>query len=183
MLDLLNTPVHPLIVHFPIVLLLIAALFAFATLWEPLRKLRPIEFFALAGGVATAWLATETGEESAESFQALISRSPEARLLFERHSTLAEAVVVVFGLLLLMRLVIGGWQLWQHYRELPSWRTDRRRFLAEALTYMQRLPKAAEGVYLVGAVVGVILLVLVGHYGGQLVYVHGVGVAPLVGMP
>ncbi|NOZ28952.1 MAG: hypothetical protein GXP39_12995 [Chloroflexi bacterium] len=177
MSELLNTPIHPLIVHFPIVLLLMSIVFGVAALWPPLRRLRWAELLSLAGGVAAALLAEETGEESLEGMQAFLLRSPEAQAIAQRHATLAEAVVVVFGLLLAMRLAIGVWQVWQFLRE-PSPEASGREGLLEAIiSRAERVPRAAVVVYFAGAAVGAILLILAGHYGGQLVYVYGIGVA------
>ena len=60
-------PLHPAIVHFPIVLTMLLPLFALGALWAIRRGARPMRAWGLTSAVAgalvaSAWLAVQTGE-------------------------------------------------------------------------------------------------------------------------
>ncbi len=166
---------HPLIVHAPLVLIPVAILFELLHLFMPKAGLRIAAILLLAGGVAGAVLATETGEiaeQRAEQVAAdqipadgLVPQAVADGKLLETHARLGELTRNLYGALL---LVEGGLLL----ISLPGLARFRRNW---------SLPAGAErlirGAWMSIAVVGLALVVLTGHYGGLLVYDHAVGTA------
>ncbi|HNX48659.1 MAG TPA: DUF2231 domain-containing protein [Thermoanaerobaculaceae bacterium] len=143
----LPDPLHPALVHFPIVLAMVALLF---DLVARLRKgsggacATALLALAAAGSVATV-LSGQAAHEAAVV-------PPAARALVARHEQLGE--LVMYGLLaLLSARGLLAWRRWRH----------------PLLGWGQTL--------LLAVVVG--LVALTGHLGGELVFVHGVGTAPV----
>lgn len=81
---------HPLVVHFPIALLLVAPIFLGLGIvrGERGRHWLLAALLLSAFGAAGAWLAVETGEAAAR----LADRTPEITAAIERHSSLGELV-------------------------------------------------------------------------------------------
>src|SRR5581483_1632849 len=96
---------HPLIVHFPIALLLVAPLFiVMGALLQP-EKGRAYMFAALilmAVGTSAVFVALETGEAAAK----LAERTPEINAVLEHHEQLAELTRVVFSALTVLLAAI-----------------------------------------------------------------------------
>ncbi len=101
---MLNFPVipgwdslHPLVVHFPVALLMVAPIFVLIGALS--RRNGPTLLFAawilMVLGTAGAFLAVETGEAAGR----LIERSPQAGAILERHESLAEATRITFSVL------------------------------------------------------------------------------------
>jgi len=88
---------HPLVVHFPIALLLIAPLFIIIGLiWRSQRRgflLAALTLMVL--GTAGAYVAVETGEAAGE----LALRTPPVNEAIEEHEELAETSRTVFSIL------------------------------------------------------------------------------------
>lgn len=88
---------HPIIIHFPVALLLVAPLFVvLGALWT--KNGRAFLFAALllmVLGTASAFVAVETGEAAAE----LADRSPEINVVLEHHQALAERTRLIFSVL------------------------------------------------------------------------------------
>ena len=84
---------HPLIVHFPIALLLVAPLFI--VIGVALRRSRLFLWAALllmAIGTTATFLAVATGEAAGK----LADRTPQVNAVLERHEDLAETTRLVF---------------------------------------------------------------------------------------
>lgn len=141
---------HPMLVHFPIALIIAAFAFDLAALVtrRPSFSSAALYTSALAalGGVA-AFLSGNAAEEAAE-------RIPGIEALLERHEDLGKILMAAAIALLVIRLVV----LWRGWHE---------RVAAQALVAALSLGL----VFLVGAT---------GFYGGKLVYEHGAGVAPVM---
>ncbi len=89
---------HPLIIHFPVVLLLVAPLFVLMGALLPPRKARPVLAAALLLmllGAVTVFLAIETGEAAGK----LADRTPQINAVLERHEHLAEQTRIIFAAL------------------------------------------------------------------------------------
>ncbi len=87
---------HPLIIHFPIVLLLVAPLFVFIGAVLPPRRSRAFFVAALLLmflGTASVFVAAETGEAAGK----LAERTPEINAVLENHEQLAEISEVIFS--------------------------------------------------------------------------------------
>lgn len=144
---------HPLIVHFPIVLLMLVPLFVLAAVKLRWRRVMLGAAIVLAiAAVASTYVALETGEAGAE----IADRTPVINHAIHEHEEAAEAVMTVFAILtaLLIALAIT--------MRLLSGRFRRRRFAPLLIGY---------------AVIHLACYVLVAraaHLGGELVHVHGV---------
>jgi uncharacterized membrane protein len=164
---------HPLIVHAPLVLIPVAILFELLHFVAPKAGLRIAAVLLLAGGVAGAVLATETGEaaeEHAEQVAAdmipadgFVPQAVADGKLLETHARLGEWTRNIYAALLLAE---GGLL----FLTLPALARFRRGFSLPA-----GVVRLARGVWIGVAVAGLAIVVLAGHYGGSLVYDHAVG--------
>ena len=146
---------HPMIIHFPIALLLIAPVFILlGALLEPARG-RPYLIAAMALlllGTAGTFVAVETGEAAAQ----IAERAPGVKQVIETHESLAERTRAVFSVLSVIFLaLLAGPQILK--------RTDSR--LTTTI-----LPLA----FLILYSAGILLLLNTAHNGGRLVHEYGV---------
>jgi len=95
---------HPLIVHFPVALLLAAPLFiALGALWKKERRgLFAAGLVLMILGTASAYLAVETGEAASE----LVHGSQEVTHILLHHEKLAEGTRLVFTALTLLYAIL-----------------------------------------------------------------------------
>ena len=147
---------HPLVVHFPIALLLVAPLFVLVGVW--LRAPRNRTWLAaaltlLALGTLGAWVAVSTGEREERSPSALRRSTPHSNTT---RSSPSEP-----------RSVHG------HRRSgRDPARTDR------VATASRGSPRRALGLFLIAYLAGAALLANTAHAGGRLV--HQLGVQAMV---
>jgi len=145
---------HPLIVHFPIALLLVAPVLVIVGL----VLYRHYLWFAISAlvlmilGTAAAFVAVSTGEAAGE----LALRTPEINAALERHEALAETTQWVFlGLTILFALLVFVPQIVKR----P----------------LKRLPGSIVAVvFLLIYSGGMLLVANTGHAGGRLVHEFGV---------
>jgi uncharacterized membrane protein len=146
---------HPLIIHFPIALLLIAPLFIIAGAIVQPAKGRPYHIAGLALmllGTASVFVAVGTGEAAGE----LAERVQGVHQILQTHETLAERTRVVFSVLsLIFVALLFVPRLFKH---------------AESRLVTTTLPIA----FLVLYSAGMLLLVNTAHNGGRLVHEFGV---------
>jgi len=159
MTDLLHIPnwngLHPLIIHFPIALLLIAPLFVVLGGVLGSSKGRSFLMSALilmVLGTASVFVAVETGGAAGK----LAGSAPRVAAVLEQHKELAETTQVLFSLLtlgfaalLFVPRVLG--------RELGA-----------------PLNAALLSVFLISYATGALFLVKTANQGGRLVYELGV---------
>ena len=146
---------HPLVIHFPIALLLAAPLFIIgAVLLDP-KKGRPFLIAALVLmilGTAGTFLAVATGEAAGEVAEKTASMSA----VLERHEDLAQTTRVIFsGLTIIFASILLLPRLLKRESTLPVTRILSVAFLL-----------------LYGA--GTVVLVNTAHNGGRLVHEYGV---------
>ena len=144
--DSLGIPLHPLVVHFPIVLSILLPISALVALWAIRKGTTPRWAWALPVAVAaaltvSAYVATETGEREEDRVERVV---PERAI--HGHEEAAERFLVLSGVLLL----VAGVGL------MP-----------------RMVGEAARLVTAVGALGLLAAGVQVGHSGGELVYRHG----------
>jgi uncharacterized membrane protein len=145
---------HPLIVHFPVALLLIAPFLVVLSIVLKKQRigLAVSALVLMVLGTAGAFVAVSTGNLAGE----LAERTPEISATLERHESLAETTRTVFALLTVMFVVMFGAPL------------VRRREWSNGL-YV-----ALSTVFLVLYAAGTVTLVNTAHLGGQLVHRYGV---------
>ncbi len=148
-MNLIPNPLHPAVVHFPIVLILLgAAIAVVAAVWRK-HHLPLLAAVLLLLGAVGAWAAVETGEDDGGLLE---SRSPQTETLVDAHQTWAKRTLGI-------SLVAAA--------------------AAAAAVVAGRWPRIARAVAVVAAVAGVAAAYAVyetGHRGGALVYRHGAGV-------
>jgi uncharacterized membrane protein len=147
---MLPEPLHPAVVHFPIVLMILLPLFALGALWAIRRGSRPRMAWALplavsAALAASALAAVRTGEAQEEKVEDVVGE----RALHE-HEEAAERFQILAGVLLLVAAtgLAGG-----------------------------RVGTAGRWLTVAGSVGVALAGVQVGSSGGELVYEHGAGSA------
>lgn len=146
---------HPLIIHFPIVLLLVSPVFLVMSMIPRPPKGRPYMVAALITillGTISIYFATATGEASAE----LAERGGAINSVLDHHETLAEATEITFTILSVILLGIHLVPLILHRQETRLFSTF--------------LPLAFLALYSVG----VVFLVNTAHEGGRLVHEFGI---------
>jgi uncharacterized membrane protein len=143
---MLPDPLHPAVVHFPIVLAVLLPFLATGALWAIRRGTRPVKAWGIPVAAAAAltlssWVAVETGEREEEKVEPVVAESS-----LERHEEQAERFLILSGVLL---VITAAGML----RGVPG--------------------RAARLGATVGAVGLVALGAQVGHSGGNLVYRDG----------
>lgn len=143
---LFGIPLHPLVVHFPVVLVVILPISVIVALWAIRKGSTPRKAWAVPLAVAAAlalssWVATQTGQAQEERVEDVVARGA-----LHGHEEAAERFLVLSGVLLL----VAGTGL-----------------LRGTVGRAARIVTAAGAVGLVGAGVQV------GHSGGVLVYREG----------
>ena len=150
---------HPLIIHFPIALLLIAPIFVLIAALLPPPRGRAWHLAALVLmllGTASVFVAVESGEAAGK----LADRSPEINIVLERHATLAGRTSYTFGALTILFAVLLAMDWF--------WKRSGSRLTSTVL------PLCFLMVYSLGT----LLLVNTAHHGGRLV--HELGVKSIV---
>ncbi|MFQ5538653.1 MAG: DUF2231 domain-containing protein [Gemmatimonadota bacterium] len=138
-------PLHPAVVHFPVVLAVLLPVVAIGVFIAIRRGVSPRSWLvvvAMGGALAlSSWVAVETGEEQEEVVEVVV---PEGAL--EKHEEAGEALLVTSGVLFL--LLAAGMA--------PG-----------------RVGSALRAVSSVASLALVLLAYNVGRSGGELVYEHG----------
>lgn len=145
---------HPLVVHFPIALSLVAPLFVAMAIVRPARAacLGFVALVLLVIGTAGAFVAVGSGEAAAE----LATRSEAINAAIEAHATLAEQARMAFAVLTLLYGATLVVPLYVKKLATPT------------------VSRVANVVMLVLLLAGALLMANVGHRGGLLVHKHGV---------
>lgn len=102
---MLPDPLHPILVHFPVVLSILLPVVAVGSLWAIHRGARPLRAWGVAIAVAaaltlSAWVAVETGEDQEERVEKVVT---EPRL--DAHADAGETLYFIsIGVLALLAL-------------------------------------------------------------------------------
>lgn len=146
---------HPLIIHFPIVLLLLSPLFILISVAMPSPKGRPymtVALLLLLMGTGSLYLATETGEAAAD----LAERTEAINAVLQTHEDLASKTKIVFsGLSVILIAMLVLFRALRHI---------------ESRLFSTYLPLTFLALY----TVGVVFLMNTAHAGGRLVHEFGV---------
>jgi uncharacterized membrane protein len=145
---------HPVIIHFPLGVLMIAPLFVFLGMVKPERwKLFSVSgLIVMALGSAAAFIAVSTGQAAAD----LAEKTPQIQAAIERHADLGEDTRLAFSILTgVFALILIGPALLKK-------------------TLSRRLTLAMHGIFLVIYLSACLILAQTGHAGGLLVHQYGV---------
>jgi uncharacterized membrane protein len=143
---MLPNPLHPAVVHFPIVLMFLVPIFAAGAIWAIARGARPTRAWAIPLALAaslslSALVAVKSGEQQSERVERVVGERP-----METHEEGAERFLMLsFGLLV----------------------------IATAGLIRGRIGTTARVLATVGGVALAGVGARVGHTGGQLAYQHG----------
>lgn len=143
---MLPNPLHPALIHFPLVLMLLLPVAIGGALWaihrgSNARRVWTIPLLGAAALAASTWVAVETGQQQGERVERVVSEQP-----VETHEEAAELFFTLSGVLLVV--VAAGMM-------------------------RGRLGRSARVIATAGAVGIAIVGVRVGATGGELVYKHG----------
>ncbi len=156
---------HPMVTHFPIVLLLVAPLFVILGVLMPKsgRAMYLAALVLMVLGTISAVVSFETGQAAGK----LAERTPQINAALERHEELAETTRLLFSIL---TVIFAGLL---YVPKLLGFEIGRK---AQAI---------AAIVFLFFYASGVLVLVNTAHQGGMLVHQYGVHalVAPDVNNP
>jgi uncharacterized membrane protein len=143
---MLPNPLHPAIVHFPVVLALLLPVFIAGGFWAmrrgvAFRRAWLLPTVAAAALAGSAWLSVETGEDQSERVERVVTES-----VLDAHEEIAEAFLT--GSAVVALVAVAG-------------------MLGGMAGRVARVATVAGSLVLVG------MVVRVGDTGGQLVYRHG----------
>lgn len=147
--------IHPVIIHFPIVLLLLSPVFVLISTLLPEsrgRQYMSIGLALLLVGTATLFTAAESGEAAAE----LADRTPEINAALQVHESLALQSRIIFSAL---SLLLGAIFV------LPRLKT---------VSFTKSRSVILSIVFLALYSIGGVALVNTAHQGGRLVHEFGV---------
>jgi uncharacterized membrane protein len=148
-MNLIPDPLHPAVVHFPIVLILLGTLVSFVAVFWRKGYVPAFAAALLALGAVGAWVAVETGESDGGLVE---DTAPAVEQLVEAHEDWAKRTLT-FAVIAAV-IAIGSAALF-------------------------RFPRVARGVGVAAALTAGVASWAVyetGHRGGALVYRHGAGV-------
>lgn len=163
---------HPIIVHFPIALLMTSVVLDVLALAFRRWHLVYAATWLLGFGVVGALAAGLTGVISERA-----TNTSQVGALISMHQTLGFATGFVFAVLFAVRIVWLAPRILAALGPRAPWATSLAGALRVALPGLFRdtIAPALVGIYLFGSLVGLVLLALTGLYGGALVYDHGLG--------
>jgi len=147
---MLPNPLHPAVVHFPLVLAMLLPLVAVASLYAIRKGTRPMVAWGITTVVSamllvSSWVSLETGEEQEERVEDVVSEH-----VIDSHAEAAQLFMFIAGGVLLV--TVAG--------------------LARGkIGTSFRIAASAATLAVVGAAINV------GHSGGQLVYRYGAAAA------
>lgn len=150
---------HPMVVHFPIALLIVGFLFDVFGLLARQEWAKRAGMTLVVLGSIGALAAMLTGSAVEETIEETLSEAGEGML--EAHSTLGEWTAYAWLVIAALRLLV-------------------------ATPWLKKVQNAAWGAYVLGAIAGLAMITLTAYRGGELVYTYGGGVqwnAPGVVMP
>jgi uncharacterized membrane protein len=169
------TEVHPIIVHFPIALLITSVVLDILSIFIRRAGLTIAATWCLIFGVPGAAFALLSGWLSEHGINEAAAGS-----ILHWHKIAAVMTTVVFTTLLLIRLIWLAPSILRGFGfTVPSVRASVSR--AEKTLrawlpalYQLRLPRSIVATYLLFSVIGLILLGITGYLGGSMVYDHGI---------
>lgn len=168
---------HPILVHFPIALLFASVALDIVSVWIRRLGVSQAATWCLVLGAPSAAFALLSGWISERGIEA----SAPSQLL-HLHKVCAVLATLVFGTLLLVRLIWISPQLLRVAgvlvpRAQPAMAGAQQRLFAALPGLDSPQPsRSLMAVYILFGLIGLALLGVTGYLGGALVYDHGVGI-------
>lgn len=162
--------IHPIIVHFPIALLIVGVLLDFLALF--FRRAHLVEAASWCLGFGAAGLVA--AELSGQLIEDHVNRALAGSIL-EIHKTFALMTVITFLTLFALRII---WLSPRIFTALaPSLPVAARagKYIQTTFPFLGSNARVLIALYLLLSVGGLILLAITGYLGGAMVYDHGVG--------
>jgi uncharacterized membrane protein len=167
-------PLHPAIVHFPIVLLLIGAAVAVVSVFVNRWHLAWVAAALLGLGAVDCFFAVKTGDSAQESAGKL---SPTAEALVDAHQGWAERTQIVgaiAGALAIGAAVLSTLPAWRKRRKAPT--ENGSRHSNASRTAVRTVALSARVLTAIVALTACFFVYETARRGGELVYTQGVGV-------
>ncbi|MDQ2715144.1 MAG: hypothetical protein M3Z08_09585 [Chloroflexota bacterium] len=162
--------IHPILVHFPIALLIVAVLLDFLALF--LRRAHLVEAATWCLGFGALGLLA--AELSGNLIEDHVNRALAGNLL-ELHKTFALTTVFTFCTLFVLRIVWLSPHILSALRpSIPATASLERSLLA-VLPILGKTSPLLISLYLLASLAGLVFLSITGFLGGSMVYDHGVG--------
>src|SRR5579859_6791092 len=162
--------IHPIIVHFPIALLIVGVLLDFLALF--LRRAHLIEAASWCLGFGTLGLLA--AELSGQLIEDHVNKAQTAGLL-GLHKTMALMTVITFVTLFVVRILWFSPRILSYFSSTLPLASRAANYIKTNLPMIGRNTRAPVTLYLLLSVGGLVLLAITGYLGGAMVYDHGVG--------
>lgn len=172
----LPSPLHPAVVHFPIVLLLLGAAVAVVSIFVNRWHLTWISASLLVMGALGAFVAVETGEMAQEIVGQLAASSED---LLDSHQEWAERTEMTAGItaaIAIFSAALGVYSVRLNTRKVESMGNNPSVSSITRLVSRPAIPSAARAITAVAALLSCFFVYQTARRGGELVYEHGVGV-------
>jgi len=173
---LLPTEFHPIVVHFPIALLMTSVVMDILAILLRRWNLADMATWLLGFGVVGAFVAGVTGNLSEGTANTALAGD-----IIGQHTKFALATGVVFAFLFVVRIVALAPRLTVGLRgTYPALANGLEKQLRSVIPFVYQAPPAQLliGLYLIASIIGLGLLATTGYLGGLMVYHHGVGTPP-----
>lgn len=162
--------IHPIIVHFPIALLIVGVLLDFLALF--LRRTHLVE--AASWCLVFGALGLLAAELSGQLIEDHVNKALAGSLL-ELHKTMALMTVITFVTLVIVRLLWFSPRILSFLSPVFPGAGRAANYIKTSLPLLGRNSRTVVTLYLALSVGGIALLAITGYLGGAMVYDHGVG--------
>ena len=140
---------HPRIIHFPIAFFILYFILETTGVLFKKDTFTKTAYFVLILGIVTALLAVLTGNQAHESVKNLIGNDNSAvNQLIEQH---------------------------ENYATLSLWYYTALFFLRTYVVIKKKFTVKVQHLFILLAIIGCVLIILTGYFGGALVFEHGIG--------
>lgn len=161
---------HPIIVHFPIALLIVGVLCDFLALFLRRAHLVVVASWCLGFG-SLGLLAAELSGQLIEDH---VKRALSGNLL-ELHKTFALITVIIFVFLFILRVLWFSPYILSFLSSAMPAAERARKYILTRVPALERNSRLLIGTYLLFSIGGIVLLAITGYLGGSMVYDYGVG--------
>jgi uncharacterized membrane protein len=161
---------HPIIVHFPIALLIAGVVLDFLALFLRRAHLVAAASWCLGFG-AVGLLAAELSGQLIEDH---VNRAAAGNIL-EVHKTFALMTVITFVTLFVLRILWLSPSILSFLSPAMPAAARAGKYIQTSVPNLGSYSRLLISVYLLLSVGGIVLLAITGYLGGSMVYDHGVG--------